>query len=119
MEPASRRDRPNRRTSTFVRGFFFFFSGFLDLHVPELFGIEDLAALQALDILGVFVPGDDSYPGMFADGRHLLMWIVTANQKNEVPRGSVHCRRLHRPADEDFAFGSPGITVAPASTFRG
>jgi hypothetical protein len=35
------------------------------------------------------------------------MWIVTANQKNDVPTGSVHCRRMHRPADEDFAFGSP------------
>jgi hypothetical protein len=119
MEPASRRDRPDRRTSTFVRGFFFFFSGFLDLHVPELFGIEDLAALQALDILGVFVPGDDSYPGMFADGRHLSVWIATANQRNCVLTGPVQCRFSLHPATEDSAFGSPGITVAPASTFRG
>ena len=46
------------------------FSGFFNLHVAELFGVKDLATLQAFDIFGVFVPGDDSYLGMFADGCH-------------------------------------------------
>ena len=44
--------------------------GFFDLHVAELFGVEDLATLQALDKFGVFVPGNDTYPGVLADGCH-------------------------------------------------
>ncbi len=33
------------------------FSGVFDLHVAELFGVKDLATLQALDIFGVFSAG--------------------------------------------------------------
>jgi hypothetical protein len=53
------------------------FGGFLNLHIAELFGVKDLATLQALDILGVFVPGNDSYFGVFADGGHRfgIGWI--------------------------------------------
>ena len=40
----------------------------------KLFGIKDFATLQALDKFSVFVPGNDSYLGMFADGGH-LSWI--------------------------------------------
>jgi len=55
----------------FVLGFLWF-GGFFNLHVTELFGVKDLATLQALDKLRVFVPGNDSYPGVFADGGHRL-----------------------------------------------
>jgi hypothetical protein len=53
----------------FVLGFLCF-DGFFNLHVTEFFGVKDLATLQALDKFGVFVPGNDSYPGVFADGGH-------------------------------------------------
>jgi hypothetical protein len=45
-------------------------SGFFNLHIAKLFGIEDFATLQALDKLGVFVPGNDPDSGMFAGGCH-------------------------------------------------
>jgi hypothetical protein len=54
------------------------FDGFFNLHVTELFGVKDFATLQALDIFSVFVPGNDSYLGMFADGGH-LSWIGCLN----------------------------------------
>src|SRR5580698_8076091 len=46
------------------------FGGFLNLHVAELLGVKDFATLQALDKLSVFVPGNDTYPGVLADGGH-------------------------------------------------
>jgi hypothetical protein len=49
---------------------FFRLSGFFNLHVTELVGVKDVATLQALDILGVFVPGNNSYPWVLADGCH-------------------------------------------------
>ena len=49
-------------------------SGFFDLHVAELFGVKDLATLQAFDIFGVFMPGDDSYPGVSAGGCHRSLY---------------------------------------------
>jgi hypothetical protein len=59
-----------------VRGFLGF-SGFFNLHIAELFGVKDLATFQALDVFGVFVPGDDTNPGVFADGGHRfeIGWI--------------------------------------------
>ena len=45
-------------------------SDFFNLHVTELFGVKDVATFQALDILGVFVPGNDSNPGVSAGGCH-------------------------------------------------
>ena len=55
--------------SVFVQGVLWF-SGFFDLHVPKLLGVKDFATLQALDKFGVFVPGNDTYPGVLADGCH-------------------------------------------------
>ena len=52
----------------FHAGFCFGF-GF-KLHVTKFFGVKDLATIQALDKFSVFVPGDDAYPGMSADGCH-------------------------------------------------
>jgi len=46
------------------------FSGVFDFHISEFLGIENLATLQALDKLGVFLPGDDSYFGMSAGRCH-------------------------------------------------
>jgi hypothetical protein len=44
--------------------------GFFDLHIAKFFGIEYLATLQALDIFGVVVPGNDPDLGVFAGGCH-------------------------------------------------
>jgi hypothetical protein len=51
------------------------FSGFFNLHIAEFLGVKDLATLQALDKLGVFVPGNDSYPGVLADGCHRFGFV--------------------------------------------
>lgn len=45
---------------------------FFDCHVMKLFGIKDIATFQALNIFGVFVPGDNSNPWMFAGGNHFF-----------------------------------------------
>jgi len=57
------------RVSKIVAGFLRL-DGFFDLHVSKLFGVKDLATIHALDKLSVFVPGYDSYPGVFADDWH-------------------------------------------------
>ncbi len=54
----------------YILGSVFCSSGFFDLHVAELFRVKDLATLQALDKLGVFVPGNDTYLWVLADGCH-------------------------------------------------
>jgi hypothetical protein len=36
----------------------------------KFLGVKDFAAFQALNEFCVFVSGDDSYPGVFASGRH-------------------------------------------------
>lgn len=41
----------------------------LNLHVVKFFGIKDFTAFQALYKFSIFMPGDDSYPGVFA-GAH-------------------------------------------------
>ena len=73
------RHQVNRDLLTFsvvVRGVLCF-SGFFNLHIAKLFGVKDLATIQALDKLAVFVPGNDSYPGMLADGCHrfVVVWM--------------------------------------------
>jgi hypothetical protein len=47
-----------------------FIGDFFNRHVMKFLGIKDFAAFQALNKFCVFVPGDDSYPGVFANGRH-------------------------------------------------
>ena len=59
-----------RRSGLGVVGDVLGFGGFFNLHVAKLFGVKDLATLQALDKFRVFVPGDNSYLGMFAGGCH-------------------------------------------------
>jgi hypothetical protein len=44
--------------------------GFLNLHIVELFTIEDFATFKTLDKFGVIVAADDTYLGMLAGGRH-------------------------------------------------
>lgn len=48
----------------FLGGFLFAF------HVFVLDGVEDIAAGLALDVLGVFVPGDDANDSVFARRKH-------------------------------------------------
>jgi len=59
----------------FVVQSFLRFSGFFNLHIAELLGVKDLATLHALDILGVFVPGNDTYLGVLADGCHRFGFV--------------------------------------------
>jgi len=47
------------------------FDGLFNLHVTEFIGVKDIATLQAFDILGVFVPGNDTYSWVFTGGCHL------------------------------------------------
>ena len=44
--------------------------GFFNFHIVKLFRIKDFTTFQALDVLRVFVSGNDSYPGVFTDGWH-------------------------------------------------
>ncbi len=52
-----------------VRDGFLIF-GFFNHHVVKLVGVKDFATFQALDVLGVVVSGDYSYPRVFAAGCH-------------------------------------------------
>ena len=51
--------------------------GFLDFHVVEFLGIEDLATLQTLNKFSVVVPGNDTYSWVFANRCHRFRfgWI--------------------------------------------
>ena len=49
---------------------FFIVLRFFDCHVAELIRVEDLAALQALDILGVLFARYNAHFWMFAGGVH-------------------------------------------------
>jgi hypothetical protein len=53
-----------------VRFLLFLFGRFLNGHVVEFFGIEDVATFQAFNIFGVFVSGYNSNPWVFAGGNH-------------------------------------------------
>ena len=53
-----------------VREDIFLIGDLFDRHVVKFLGVKDFAAFQALNKLCVFVSGDDSYPGVFANGRH-------------------------------------------------
>jgi len=46
------------------------FSGFFNLHIAELVGVKDVATIQAFNKLAVFMPGDDAYFRVLADGCH-------------------------------------------------
>jgi hypothetical protein len=58
------------KSSLLVRFPFFLFGRFLNGHVVEFFGIEDVATFQAFNIFGVFVAGNNSNPWVFAGGNH-------------------------------------------------
>jgi hypothetical protein len=58
----------------------FGFDGLFNLHIAEFVGVKDIATIQALDKLAVFMPGDDSYSGMLANGGHRLL-----NRWNKLP----------------------------------
>ena len=61
--------RPWRKALSVV-GDVLCFSGVFNFHISEFLRVENLATLHALDIFRVFLPGDDSYFGMSADGCH-------------------------------------------------
>jgi hypothetical protein len=48
--------------------------GFFNRHIVKLFRIKDFTTFQALDVLRVFVSGNDSYPRVFAGGRHRIVF---------------------------------------------
>jgi hypothetical protein len=53
-----------------VRDRFFLVGGFLNHHVVKFIGVKDFATFQAFDIFSVVVPGNNSYPRVFAGGNH-------------------------------------------------
>jgi hypothetical protein len=53
-----------------VSVFLDFIGAFFNDHVVKLFRVKDFTTFKALDKLRVLVPGDDSYPGMFAGRCH-------------------------------------------------
>jgi hypothetical protein len=69
------RSRGGTRPYSFLF-FFFLFGRFLNRHVVEFFGIENVATFQAFNIFGVFVSGNDSNLWVFAGGNHCLIWLV-------------------------------------------
>ncbi len=46
---------------------------FLDFHVPELIGVENLSAVQAFNKLHIILAGHDAHLGVFAGGRHVFI----------------------------------------------
>ena len=51
-----------------VRGFLF--GVLFNLHIVKFFRVKDISTFQTLDEFTVVVPGNDSYPGMFAGCCH-------------------------------------------------
>ncbi len=94
----------------------FLFVRFLDFHVVKLFGVKDFATLQAFDKLSVLMPGDDSYPGVFAGCCHgIVIWM----NLGALP---ADCSQLLQFFKRNFARGSlrgkPGNSN-PAKRFPG
>jgi hypothetical protein len=99
--------------------------GVFKLHIPKFFGVKNFATLQALDKLGVFVPGDNTYLRVFADGCHLSFYRLIEllfpqdcigllhNLKPESAE-SLHFRPffyVHRPNDRQAGLEIPTETV--------
>ena len=59
----------DRRASGVFRAGFRF-GVLFNLHVAKLFGVKDIATFQAFDKLTIFVPGNNAYLRVFADGCH-------------------------------------------------
>ncbi len=70
MKEAPGSSDPERSPPSVFRFCLFGLDGVLDLHVVKFFGVKDLATLQALDKLGVIVPGDNTHSWVFADRCH-------------------------------------------------
>jgi len=68
-----------------IVGAFFASCRVFDFHVVELFRVENLATLQALDKLGVVVPGDDPDLGMLAGCRHRSLAVAQEQPRTENP----------------------------------
>jgi hypothetical protein len=45
-----------------------------DLHIAKLTGFEDLPALFAFDVFGIFIARDDAHSRMAADGIHRFLY---------------------------------------------
>ena len=67
-----------RRSASGVFQAGFWFGFFFNLHIAKLFGVKDLATILALDVFGVIVPGNYSYPGMLTNGCH-RSWVRWEN----------------------------------------
>jgi hypothetical protein len=60
----ARRGVPAIGKQNWYRSGLIFQLSFLDIHVFEFTGFEDVPALQALDKLGIFIAGNDLYTGV-------------------------------------------------------
>jgi hypothetical protein len=87
------RQEAHRPRTTVVGSEVFFELGLLDVHVLEFTGIEDLAALETLDKLAVFIAGDDSNARVlaFTHGNSLSGKLATAGLKFIKPAATSAC----------------------------
>ena len=76
------------------RTLFFVFLGFDGF---EIFGLEDLAAVQALDIIDPVPAGENDRPGMLTNGLH-----------NQYGKYSIHCENRVKPHPYDGYRAGPG-----------
>ena len=60
------RSKGDRADPAGTRLFFFRLFPFFDRHIFELARFEDVSALLAFDVFGIFIAGDDLNPRMFA-----------------------------------------------------
>ena len=98
-----------------IVGGFLRFDGFFDLHVPKLIGVKDLATIHALDKLSVFVPGNDSDPGVFE-----MIGIALDRLNKLLFPPDCSCLFLNLKPIFVESFGAPAIFSgnAPAFYFR-
>jgi hypothetical protein len=93
-------------------GCFFRTGGLFDFHVAELVGVKNFATLLALDEFSVFVPGNDAYLGVFAEGCHLFRVGVDSaflppecsGLSNNIKRNELDICSIF-PRSEDFSRG--------------
>jgi hypothetical protein len=81
-----RGDRDKQRVSSAGSGgFFFFVLHFLDGHIAEFVGVEDLSAIEAFDELGVIFARDNADLGMLTDRIHGVIRAVRVGMGQIVP----------------------------------
>ena len=93
----------------------FLLDRFFDCHIVKLFGIKYIPTFKALDKFGVFVPGDNSNPGVFAGGNHCIQHGSSTLAADFTDLLNI-CKRLFgetfcAPVEFDFPENRPLISI--------